>query len=125
MNEPIPDDVRRFVLSNITSVSQLEALLLMRSEAARAWPLSTLAQRLYIAERAAGALLEELCGAAMLVRDADCYLYRPASPEMAATIDALAAAYPRHLIEIARMIHARLDRKAQQFVNAFTLRKDA
>ncbi len=127
---PIPEDIRRFVLTSIASVPHLEALLLLRSVEGEFWKASTLAARLYIGEKLAHSLLADLCRAGMLdSRDeaGDCvgYRYQPSSPALRLTIDRLAELYARHLVEITHLIHSSLDRKAQQFADAFKWRKDS
>jgi hypothetical protein len=120
--------LRRFVLTGIPSVPFLEALLLLRAEAGRAWPGDDVARRLYVRPRDAAALLEQLCDAGMAVqsvpREALAWRYQPATPAMAALIDRLAELYARQLVQVTTLIHSKLDRKAQQFANAFTWRKD-
>lgn len=124
---PIPEDIRRFVLSSIPTVPHLEALLLLRAGGADGWSAPRLAERLYISEKAAALLLTELCRDGMCVTGAESaaqYHYRPASPHLAHTIDQLAALYGRELLAVTHLIHSRLDRKAQQFADAFKWRKD-
>lgn len=125
----MPEDLRRFVLTGIPSVPFLEALLLLRDDAARAWPAQSVAQRLYVRDRAAEALLGQLCDAGMAQQcgqpDAPAFRYQPATPAMAALIDRLAELYSRQLVQVTTLIHSKLDRKAQQFANAFTWRKDS
>ena len=124
-----PEDLRRFVLTSIPSVPFLEALLLLRANPTQQWQGATLAGRLYVRERTAEALLEELARAGMAARvdvaAHDRYQYRPASPLLRERIDALADLYARHLVEVTVLIHSSLDRKAQQFADAFKLRKDS
>jgi hypothetical protein len=128
-NVPFPEDARRFVLTSIPSVPFLEALLLLRANPAQQWHAATLAQRLYVRERTAQALLEDLCRAGMVapcdVPRHDCYQYQPSSEQLRERIDALAELYSRRLVEVTMLIHSSLDRKAQQFADAFKLRKDA
>lgn len=128
-NAPFPEDLRRFVLTSIPSVPFLEALLLLRANPAQQWHATTLAERLYVRERTAHALLEDLARAGMATRcDAppdDCYQYMPSSDQLRDRIDALANLYSRHLVEVTMLIHSSLDRKAQQFADAFKLRKDS
>jgi hypothetical protein len=128
-NVPFPEDLRRFVLTSIPSVPFLEALLLLRANPTQQWHCATLAGRLYVRERTAQALLEELARAGMAAHCAapphDCYQYRPSSPQLRERIDALADLYARHLVEVTVLIHSSLDRKAQQFADAFKLRKDS
>jgi len=126
---PIPEDIRRFVLSRIPTVPHLEALLLLRAGGAEPWTAARLAERLYVSEKVAAALLSELC------RDGMCadhpaaggmhYHYQPSSPQLRSTIDQLAELYGRELLAVTHLIHARFERKAQQFADAFKWRKDS
>lgn len=126
---PIPEDIRRFVLTSIASVPHLEALLLLRSAEGEFWSDAKLAQRLYIADKTAHALMAELCRAGMIEPrehpdHSFSYRYHPTSPALRQTIDATAELYARQLVEITNLIHSKLDRKAQQFADAFKWRKD-
>jgi hypothetical protein len=126
---PIPEDIRRFVLTSIPSVPHLEALLLLRSAANDFWSAATLAERLYIGEKLAHTLLLDLCRAGMIaprddVNDTISYRYQPSTAALRATIDSLAELYARQLVEVTHLIHSKLDRKAQQFADAFKWRKD-
>jgi predicted transcriptional regulator len=128
-NTPIPEDLRRFILTSVPSVPFLEALLLLRTDPARAWRSDTLAARLYVREKTAESLLADLCTAGMAERrdapggPACCYL--PESAALRERIDRLAELYASHLVEVTLLIHSTLDRKAQQFADAFKWRKDA
>jgi len=126
---PFPEELRRFVLTSIPSVPFLEALLLLRADPTQQWHADALAQRLYVRERTAQGLLDDLCRAGMIAPceapDEHCYQYRPSSAILRERIDALADLYARHLVEVTLLIHSSLDRKAQQFADAFKLRKDS
>ena len=81
---PFPEDLRRFVLTSIPSVPFLEALLLLRAAPDRHWHADTLARRLYVGERTAQALLQDLCRAGMVAPDETTFAYlkgRPHAPE--------------------------------------------
>jgi hypothetical protein len=125
----IPEGTRRFVLTSIPSVPFLEALLLLRADAAQQWTPEALARRLYVRDRMAQELLDGLCTAGMAIPceppAAHCYRYQPASEELRDRIDQLADQYARHLVEVTLLIHSSLDRKAQQFADAFKWRKDS
>jgi hypothetical protein len=125
-NAIIPEDLRRFILTSVPSVPFLEALLLLRAHPAQAWQPDTLAGRLYIRERVAQALLEDLCKAGMAVCPdaANGYRYQPASEPLRDRIDRLADLYAKQLVDVTNLIHSTLDRKAQQFADAFKWRKD-
>lgn len=129
---PIPEDLRRFVLTSVPSVPFLEALLLLRADPDQQWTGEMLASRLYISERTALALLDELCRALMArpcasldpANRAHAYCYAPSTELLRERIDLLAELYARHLVDITHLIHSTLDRKAQQFADAFRLRKE-
>ncbi len=125
---PISEDLRRFILTSIPSVPFLEALLLLRANPGQQWSGDTLARRLYTSERTGQGLLDELCRSGMAERCAapheQLYCYAPASEALRVRIDDLAENYARHLVDVTNLIHSTLDRKAQQFADAFRLRKD-
>jgi hypothetical protein len=122
----IPEDIRRFVLTSIPSVPHLEALLLLRGTPGP-WTTAAVAERLYLGEKPASGLLEDLCqsGMASCSNQPPLYRYQPASEFLRETIDSLADFYARHLVEVTHLIHSRHDRKAQQFADAFKWRKDS
>jgi hypothetical protein len=132
-NAAITEDLRRFVLTSIPSVPFLEALLLMRADPAQPWSRDTLARRLYVREKVAEGLLAELCRSGMAAPwpepgpgiDADACYYRPREDILRERIDKLAELYASHLVEVTHLIHSSLDRKAQQFADAFKWRKES
>jgi len=128
-NSSIPEDLRRFILTRIPSVPFLEALLLMRADTTQPWRRETLAARLYVREKVAETLLAELCAAGMAEcidgAAGDSFRYHPENDALRERIDSLADLYATHLVEVTLLIHSTLDRKAQQFADAFTWRKDS
>jgi hypothetical protein len=128
--DSIPDDVARFILTSITSVPYLEAMLLLRNAPDVIWDAKKVAQRLYMSEKASSQLLGELHAAdvvALVVlaeQDAQAFRYSPGSEEMRQLIDRLADAYARHLVPVSNLIHSKISKKAQQFADAFKLRKE-
>jgi hypothetical protein len=125
--EPIPEDVRRFILTSIISVPYLEALLLLRHAPDQSWDRTTVAQRLYISEKAATELLADLSAAGFIVvTDSESsYRYHPNSDELRQMIDQLAETYAKNLVEVTNIIHSKTGKKAQQFADAFKWRKDS
>lgn len=121
----IPPDLRRFILTSIPSVPHIEALMLLRAAAPAKWSAADLARRLYVPPQAAAAVLTDLCKSGILRCDdeADTYSYEPGLVVPAELIDRLAALYASQLVEVTMLIHSKLDRKAQQFADAFNLRK--
>jgi hypothetical protein len=120
----VPAAVRRFILTSIPSVPYLEAVLLLRGEAARGWDAALLARRLYLPERAAGELLHWLVEAG-IARGAGAGRVQYAPREdLRALLDEVARAYAADLVAVTTLIHSRIDRRAQQFADAFRFRKD-
>lgn len=123
----LADDIRRFILTSVVSVPYLEAMLLLRNEPEQPWDKSRLARRLYMDEKRAGELLAMLMQAGVLrvaERELPSYCFAPATVELQAMIDRLAQAYRTHLVEVTHLIHSTTNRRAQQFADAFKLRKD-
>lgn len=126
--QDLPDDVRRFILTSVPSVPYLEAILLLRADPQAPWNAAAVARRLYLAEPVAAQLLQALAsaGIAQPCPDAasDSFTYSP-GPELAAMLDAVAKAYRANLVQVTDLIHSRVDRRAQQFADAFRWRKDS
>jgi hypothetical protein len=120
----LPPDVRRFILTSVPSVPYLEAVLLLRADARQAWTAPRLAQRLYVPERTAVELLAQLRDAGVAAPAADAAVRFAPRPELADVLDRLAEAYAAHLMTVTDLIHSRVERRAQQFADAFRFRKD-
>ncbi|RYY94021.1 MAG: hypothetical protein EOO24_25635 [Comamonadaceae bacterium] len=121
----VPADVRRFILTSIPSVPYLEAVLLLRAEPDQGWDASRLARRLYVGERTAGELLDLLAagGVAAANVTGPGVRYAPA-PELRSLLDRVADAYAADLVTVTDLIHSRIDKRAQQFADAFRFRKE-
>lgn len=123
-----PEDVRRFILSSVSSVPYLEALLLLRSAAEVPWNARQVAQRLYVSEKLARELLQDLASNGVACAEAaepPLFRYQPASPELHELLDRVADFYARHLVAVTHLIHSRTDKRSHQFANAFRWRKDS
>jgi DNA-binding IclR family transcriptional regulator len=122
----IPDDVRRFVLTSIPSVPYLEAALLFYRASHMERTSTEVAHSLYLPEQKATELLQALCEAGILKMrsGASLYRYEPRDAELAAAIERLSSAYASDIIGVTHLIHDSLQKSAQQFADAFKLRKD-
>ena len=127
MSNPIPDEVRRFILASIPSVPYVEAMLIFMSRPETPIETREIARRLYIREPAAVDIVAQL-HAALIVEPAAPgpagHRFAPASPELADMLSRVAAFYSKDLIGVTDLIHSRTSRKAQVFADAFKLRKD-
>jgi hypothetical protein len=124
--EPIPEDLRRFILTSVPSVPFVEALLIFREARGAPVTVDLLARRLYLAERGAAEVVEQLRAARFIepVDGAGGHRFAPA-PELGAMVEMLVIYYRSHLVDVTDLIHSKLGRMAQQFADAFKLRKDS
>lgn len=121
-DEVIAADLRSFIARYIDSVTQLEALLLLRNNPDQSWTLASIAKRLYTGETEAAAILSRLCGDGMASHLDSLYRY-DCSPALASSVDRLAETYRHQLIPITNLIHAK-PRRIREFADAFKLKKD-
>jgi hypothetical protein len=122
-DDPIPAELRDFILKFIDSVAHLEALLLLRANPQTAWEAPAVAARLYTSTDQAGEVLAQLCSERLLVCENNRYRYEGQAPEHLAMIDRLAESYAKHLIPITNLIHSK-PRRIREFADAFKFRKD-
>jgi hypothetical protein len=125
--DAIADDVRRFILTSIPSVPFMEAMLLFKALAGQPVETRSIAERLYVGDKQACALVDQLREARIIEAVPETTLahrYAPA-PELAGMLDRAALAYVHNLIGVTRLIHSRTERMAHQFADAFRLRKDS
>lgn len=119
----LPADVRRFILTSVPSVPYLEAILLLRSEPDKAWDAAQLARRLYVPEKTGTELLSQLRDSGIAGVQGGSVRYAPTA-ELTEVLDRVAAAYAADLVAVTDLIHSRIDRRAQQFADAFRFRKE-
>ena len=123
---PMPDDLRRFVLTSVPSVPYLEALLLLHRTPETPRSTADLARALYVTERAGAELAQALVRAGLAAAEdgEGAVRYAPRDAALADLVDRLAAHYAADLIGVTALIHDSVRRSAQQFADAFKFRKD-
>ena len=124
--EPIPEDLRRFILTSVPSVPFVEALLIFREAQGTPVTIDLLARRLYMGERNAAEIVGQLRNSRLIepVEGAGGHRYAPV-PELADMIEQLAHFYRTQLVDVTDLIHSKTGRMAQQFADAFKLRRDS
>jgi hypothetical protein len=123
VNDVIPPDVREFIIRHIDTVSELEALLILRASPEDTWGIGRIAARVYAAEREIATVLERFAAEGFLERSGETYRYQCKDPAADRTIGELARSYASHLIAVTNMIHSK-PRSMRSFSDAFRLRKD-
>lgn len=100
---------------------------MLRADPASHWDAQLTAERLYLRPQVARELLNQLAAAGVATPEAQApgsFRYQPVSPELATTLDDVAAAYSSNLVGVTELIHSRIDKRAQQFADAFRWRKE-
>jgi hypothetical protein len=120
-------ELRAFIIGNIDSVAQLEALLLLRSGVGEAWHPATVAQRLYIQSGTATDLLRILHQRELIMLvdpAAPSYKYGPTRGDLVRLVEDLAVAYDKQLVAVTNLIHAKSTGNVQGFADAFRFREE-
>jgi hypothetical protein len=111
----ISRDIREFLDEHITSVSMLEALLLMHKTTGENWTADTLARRLYLNRDVGEQVVAQLSDAgfcALVAPAPPTYRYLPSGDGQRLLIDRLAATYEKNLIGLTNLIHSHSPREA-------------
>ena len=129
MSEPsVHPQVQQFIQDRISSVAQLEILLLLHTNPEQAWTPAAIARELRIEAAGAALQISQLVDAGLVRQTAtDQYAYAPATPELQAAVIALAQAYLVRRVTVIGLIFAKPPApppSIRAFSDAFKLRKD-
>lgn len=117
---PLSPRIKRFILTSIDSVPHLEAVLLLRGNVNADWDVKAISQRLFIGEKRAAKILDDLVRAGFVTLKANAlYSFEPASDKLRELVGELSALYSTNLIEITNLIHSNTSKQAQKFGDAF------
>ena len=121
----IPANVRRFLHDQIESVVQVEVLLLLYAEPARAFCGADVVAALRVEPAWAAAQLSDLCGRGILAEAGPgSYRFAPRTAEVADAVAGLARAYADRRVTVIGLIYAKPSEPLRSFADAFRLRKD-
>ena len=122
---PLPPRVVAFVHSQITSLLQLEALLLVFESGQRSRSAAHLAGEMYVPASALEAWLDGFVAGGFLERAEDGGFRLPDDEEVYELLSEVADAYVRRRISLGRLIFSRPETDSRtSFSDAFRLRKD-
>lgn len=119
--------IDRFLMDEIDSVPQLEALLLIWRRRPKHWYHSEIARSLYISQELAQDVMRHLVQHHLLTRietSGDCYELRIDSEEKAQLLESLDTVYRHELVRVSTLIHAKGSRAARDFASAFRFKKE-
>jgi hypothetical protein len=121
----ISDQVTHFLDDHISSVAQLETLLLLQTNPQQKWTSADLSREFRTEILGTERQLQSLLDSRLLKKDdAATYFYAPASDALHAAVIALAQAYVIRRITIISLIFAKPSDNLRAFSDAFRLRKD-
>lgn len=122
--EDFPEAVRNFLVAHISSVEQLEALLLLKSQPDRNWTVEAVAKGLYTPAAAAAMRLADLHAHGLVALKDAHYRYSPATPELDSLVDQLADIYRERRVSVITLIYSKPSSQVQAFADAFKLRRE-
>ncbi len=88
------------------------------------WTADAAGARLYVRTTVAEHVLSVLAARGFFAATSGMYRYAPATPQLEAAVDELAAAYSEQLVTVTHLIHSKPSGGVRQFAEAFDLRKD-
>jgi hypothetical protein len=122
MNEGgLTTQVKDFVIRHITSIEQLELLLLFASRPEKSWTIRQLVDEIRSSHESVSQRVDQLQAAGFLAEEAGVFRFTPGPPEQAALVGEVARAYRGYRERLAELIYGRT-RVLKNFSDAFKLR---
>lgn len=124
---PNRQQVDRFIVDEIDSVPQLEALLLFWKNQPQVWSCESLAKALYVSPEISRDILARLAERHLVVEvqaSKGDFALNADSEEKERLLASLDAIYRRELVRISNMIHTKASRGVRDFADAFRLKKE-
>ena len=119
----IPDRVAQFIRAHISSVEQLETLLLLRSDPGRPWSSAEVGATLRTLPESIDLRLHDLQQHGLVTPDGEGWLLAPGVD--AGLVDDLAGCWKKRRVAVIAMIFAEPgDDPARSFADAFRIRRD-
>jgi predicted ArsR family transcriptional regulator len=121
------EEVYRFILNQIDSVPQMEALLLLWENRPKQWSENEIAARLYVGVDTVRNIMQELLRRRLVAASTESpkrfwYETRPGDGD--SLIEAVAATYRRDLVRVSTFIHTKASSAVRDFADAFKFKKD-
>lgn len=121
----IPPDVQAFIREHLSSVAQLEILLLFHERHPDPLTVDDVAQTLRIDPTWAASEINGLRTRGLLEEvEREKFCYGPETPRLASTVDGLAKSFSTHRVSVITMIFSKPSDSVASFADAFKLRSD-
>jgi hypothetical protein len=121
------EEVYRFILNQIDSVPQMEALLLLWESRPREWTENEIAARLYVGIDVVRNIMQTLHRrrlVTLLGESEKRYWYEPKAGDGDRLVEAVAATYRRDLVRVSTFIHSKASSAVRDFADAFKFKKE-
>jgi len=124
---PLPPDVLAFLRERVSSVAELDVLLLLHRDPERAWTAQSASVELYRPDVWVAGQLEGMVATGLARRqegEPPSYRWDPADPGIAVTVKRVAEAFRLRHTSVIGAIYAPRGGAAERFADAFRLRPD-
>lgn len=121
------DEVYRFILNQIDSVPQMEALLLLWESRPKQWSENEIAARLYVGVDVVRNIMQALLRRRLVAANTEGekrYCYETRSGDGDRLVEAVAATYRRDLVRVSTFIHSKASAAVRGFADAFKFKKE-
>lgn len=125
--DPDRQQVDRFIVDEIDSVPQLEALLLFWNNRPKVWSAESMARALYVSPEVSRDILRHLAQRHLIAEiegTAGDFALNTDSEEKQQLLASIDEIYRRELVRISNMIHTKASRAVRDFANAFRFKKE-
>jgi hypothetical protein len=119
--------VALFIIEQIDSVPQLEALLLLFNSRPKAWSIEEMANSLYVRSDVAARILDSLLQRNLIAVDShrpDVFSYASEDDYQNRLVEAVDAVYRKEVVRVSSLIHSKGSAGVRDFARAFRIKKD-
>jgi hypothetical protein len=124
LNQALPDDIKEFIHTYISSIGHLELLIFLFNNQEKEWSISQLAHELRTNETFVRQQVASLSSFVKLSRDtSECFKFSDSDSELIKTISKLASLYQSHRYTVTDEVYIQKKDPFRIFVDAFKFRK--
>jgi predicted ArsR family transcriptional regulator len=119
--------VALFIIEQIDSVPQLEALLLLFNSRPKTWSIEAMAKSLYVRSDMAARILDSLLQRKLIAVDShrpDVFFYASEDDHQNRLVEAVDAVYRKEVVRVSSLIHSKGSAGVRDFARAFRIKKD-
>jgi hypothetical protein len=121
----LPKEIVDFIAEHITSMEQLEVLLLLHDHPEKDWTVEAVFSQIQSSPASVAQRLQEFYEKGFFAQpDLNTFRFSPKTQDLFNTVRALAATYKEKRVKIIELIYRKPVDDVQSFADAFKLRKD-